>query len=137
LWSFSLIGSISVMEGNKINENFSESTTVVHYSDKLSPTPGPLPFCPNSIPGICSQYACSECFDTTIVDCAECSIVAIAFIFCYFVVIGLAILLANVLTICVGVKHHKEGKANKMDYCRSSLAGADLMTGKNNYCHIL
>ena len=93
---------------------------------------GPHPFCPNAYAGICSQYACDECFNTIITECAQCSHVAIVIIFCYFAIIGLAIVLGNALTICVGIKHHRNGNASKLDYCRTSLAVADMLTGKLN-----
>ena len=38
---------------------------------------GPRTFCSNSYPGICSQYACDECFNMVITECSQCSQVAI------------------------------------------------------------
>ena len=102
------------------------------FVDQFS-TPGPDPFCQNAYPGVCSQYACDECFNTIITECAQCSQVAIVIIFCYFIAIGLAIVFGNALTICVGIKHHRDGNASKLDYCRTSLAVADMLTGKLNF----
>ncbi|CAK8694174.1 unnamed protein product [Clavelina lepadiformis] len=42
--------------------------------------------------------------------------------------LGLAILTANALTMLVGIRRCRRGKANKLDICRSSLALADALT---------
>ena len=85
-------------------------------------------------PGVCSFVSCSDCYDTVITNCVHCSNVGIAFVFCYFAMLGVVLLVLSILTICVGVKHIRNGKSTKMDYCRTSLAVTDLLTGKFLCC---
>jgi len=83
------------------------------------------------VPGICSKAeTCFNCENITIISCDHCSKVAVAFLIIYFVVLGLGILFANLLIISVLLRHRKTGKALKKDYCRGSLAAAQLLTGK-------
>ena len=83
------------------------------------------------VPGICSFDSCSECYDTVITSCVHCSNVGITLLLCYFAILGVTLLIFNSVTICVGVKQIRNGKATKIDYCRTSLAVIDVLTGKS------
>ena len=81
--------------------------------------------------GVCSFDSCSDCYDTVITSCVHCSNVGIALLFCYFAILGVTLFIINSLTIYVGVKQIRKGKATKMDYCRTSLAVTDVLTSKS------
>ena len=82
------------------------------------------------MPPVCEMNSCALCWNTLIINCVHCSKQAVFFLLCFFVVLSLIVLITNTMIVFVGVKHHQAGKASKMDYCRTSLAVADLISGK-------
>ena len=82
-------------------------------------------------PGFCTNGVYQECRNQPLSGCERCDL-GLAATFLFFVVcLGLGIILGNLLIALVGYRRHKEGKANKMDLCKISLAVADMLTGKN------
>lgn len=84
-----------------------------------------------SYPGFCGKGRIDiyrNCFNKTLLDCEECGMAGGAVILLLAVSLGLAILTANALTMLVGIRRCRRGKANKLDICRSSLALADALT---------
>ncbi|CAK8694180.1 unnamed protein product [Clavelina lepadiformis] len=82
-------------------------------------------------PGFCESNNVKihdECFNKTFLDCQVCGETrGVVFLF-LAVCLGLAILIGNGLTVLVGIRRCKRGKASKMDICRTSLAMADVLT---------
>ena len=83
------------------------------------------------LPGFCSKSAYDTCYNTTLRNCSECSGAASLAFIIFAVCLGLAIFVGNSLILTVGYKRHKKGKESKLDICRSSLAFADILTGKS------
>ena len=81
------------------------------------------------LPGFCSQTAFDTCYNTTLRNCSECSVVASSAFIIFAVCLGLAIFVGNSLILTVGYKRHKKAKESKLDICRNSLAFADILTG--------
>ena len=85
------------------------------------------------VPVVCQMDSCVDCWDTLIINCVYCSKQAVFFLLCFYIVLSLAVLIANLLIIFVGVKRvHQGGKSSKMNSCKISLAVADLIGGKKN-----
>ncbi|CAK8694167.1 unnamed protein product [Clavelina lepadiformis] len=83
-----------------------------------------------SVPGICvgsAQDIYTKCFNITLLECQQCGIIRGAILLLVVLFLGLAILIGNVLTVLVGIRRCRRGKASKMDICRTSLAIADAM----------
>ena len=128
------------MDYNEFNMNRIELTTTMisqsstvdfHFSNFPSNTSATLPELPCIVPGICSQIdACYDCQNTTVINCDHCSNAGIGILLLYFVLLSIMIVLSNVLIIAVTVKKRSIGIAQKKDYCRSSLAVAQLITGR-------
>ena len=80
-------------------------------------------------PGFCMNGVYQECGNQPISECERCD-VGLAATFLFFVIcLGFAIILGNIWIILVGNRRRKDGKRNKMDLCKCSLALADMLTG--------
>ena len=80
-------------------------------------------------PGFCSNEIYLECWEQPLNDCTKCNLAhAVVFIF-FAIILGLGIMLGNLLIVMVGCQRFKNGKADKMDLCKSSLATANALTG--------
>ena len=79
---------------------------------------------------VCDEMACTNCKNILIPNCDHCNYSVVVFLLCYAILVSLSIFIANVVIIFVGVKHHRMGTASKIEYCRTSLAVADLLIGK-------
>ena len=86
------------------------------------------------LPGFCSKSAYGTCYNTTLRKCSECSEAASLAFIIFAVCLGLAIFVGNSLILTVGYKRRKKGKESKLDLCKSSLAFADILTGKSSFC---
>ena len=83
-------------------------------------------------PSFCSNDVYSYCCKKKLIECEKCSITFGAVIFITAVIfLGLAIVGGNTAILLVNYHRQKLSKAiEKMDLCRSSLALADMMTGR-------
>ena len=128
------------MDHNVVNVNqielsttmISQFSTAVFYPNNFPlNTSATLPELTCIVSGICSQIdACSDCQNTTVIKCDHCSNAGIGILLLYFILLSIMIFLANVLIIAVMVKKRSIGIALKRDYCRGSLAVAQLITGR-------
>ncbi|XP_076803141.1 uncharacterized protein LOC143447091 [Clavelina lepadiformis] len=87
-------------------------------------------FC--GFPGVCQGSLIdiyNQCADIPLLSCDKCDLTRGAVFLSFVILLGLAILIGNILIICVGIQRHRKNKHTKMDLCRSSLALADLTTG--------
>ena len=80
-------------------------------------------------PPFCNDAFYNTCWNQTIAACENCDMGLAAAFLLFVVLLGLAIVLGNALIAIVGYRRYKDGKATKMDFCKSSLAVADTLTG--------
>ena len=81
-------------------------------------------------PGFCSNGVYDDCSHQPLTECERCDL-GLASVFIFFVVLlGLAILLGNLIITLVSYHRYKARKMDKFDICKTSLALADMLTGK-------
>ena len=81
-------------------------------------------------PGFCSNAILDDCSHQPLTECERCNL-GLASVFIFFVVLlGLAILLGNLIITLVSYQRYKARKMNKFDIFKTSLALADMLTGK-------
>ena len=106
-------------QNQKLNTSF--SSPVIHNT-KMLMLCGTLPFCDNS--------ANSACMNTTIKNCNKCNLVKGVLFMLFLIILGVVILIGNMLIIAVVIRCHRKKKIDKIDMMKTSLAVADLLTGK-------
>ena len=84
-------------------------------------------------PGICKVAAAAKCKNLSLSSCSECSHVTFGFFIFIILLLGLAILMGNLLILKVNYDLKKKQKTNKLDIYKTSLAVADLLSGKCFY----
>ena len=105
------------------NETFNTSfSSPVIDNTKTLMFCGTLPFCDNS--------ANSACMNTTIINCNKCNLVKGVLFMLFLIILGVVILIGNMLIIAVVYRSHRKKKIDKIDMMKTSLAIADLLTGK-------
>ena len=105
------------------NETFNTSfSSPVIHNNKMLMLCGTLPFCDNS--------AKSACMNTTIINCNKCSLIKGVLFMLFLIILGVVILIGNMLIIAVVYRSHRKKKIDKIDMMKTSLAIADLLTGK-------
>ena len=81
-------------------------------------------------PGFCSNGVYDDCSHQPLTECERCDL-GLASVFIFFVVLlGLAILFGNLIITLVSYHRYKTRKMDKFDICKTSLALADMLTGK-------
>ena len=106
-------------QNQKLNTSF--SSPVIH-NNKMLMLCGTLPFCNNS-----ANFAC---MNTTIKNCNKCNLVKGVLFMLFLIILGVVILIGNMLIIAVVYRRHRKKKIDKIDMMKTSLAVADLLTGK-------
>ena len=113
----------------QLNQDIHDSTQKMQLSNNMENlTTEQSRIC--GLPGFCSKSAYDTCYNTTLRNCSECSGAASLAFIIFAVCLGLTIFVGNSLIITVGYKRRNKGKESKLDICRSSLALADILTGK-------
>jgi len=77
----------------------------------------------------CSLTAETECANTSLMSCTECSMTGAAVFMSLVAILGFAIVFGNCLVLLVVGMRSRKDKLDNMDYHRVSLALADLLTG--------
>ena len=78
----------------------------------------------------CDLTSNEDCYSTPVRSCTQCSIAKGAVLIFFIISLALAILIGNVLVIFVGRLRYKKRTITKIDYAKTSLAVADMLTGK-------
>lgn len=90
----------------------------------------PAPINHYLFPPFCSNRVQQECYDIKLPNCGECSTGGAAAFMVLVAFFGLAIVFGNLLVLAVVRLRKSKGKLENMDLHRTSLAVADLLTGK-------
>ena len=105
--------------GTLLPGNNSTNSSITQFLSRL---------CTN--PGFCSNGVYDDCSHQPLTECERCDL-GLASVFIFFVVLlGLAILFGNLIITLVSYHRYKARKMDKFDICKTSLALADMLTGK-------
>ena len=122
-------GSSDVAEKDlfrNITDNNASMPTLESFAERLQITPcGTLSFC--------DLTSNEDCYDTPVKSCTQCSIAKGAVLIFFITLLAMAILIGNVLVIFVGRLRYKKKTITKIDYAKTSLAMADMLSGKLFY----
>ncbi|CAK8679906.1 unnamed protein product [Clavelina lepadiformis] len=66
-------------------------------------------------------------------SCRQCGVGREAAFMIGMIIIGLIIFSGNALVICIGYRRWKRDDLSRLDICKTSLACADILTGKIGY----
>ena len=126
-------GSSDVAEKDlfrNINDNNASMPTLEPFAERLQITPcGTLSFC--------DLTSNKDCYETPVRSCTQCSIAKGAVLIFFMTLLSLAILIGNILVIFVGRLRYKKRTITKIDYAKTSLAMADMLSGKLFYWQLL
>ena len=78
----------------------------------------------------CDLTSNEDCYSTPVRSCTQCSIAKGAVLIFFVTLLAMAILIGNILVIFVGRLRYKKRTITKIDYAKTSLAVADMLTGK-------
>ena len=119
-------GSLDVAENDlfrNITDNNASLPTLEPFTERLQIIPcGTLSFC--------DLTSNEDCYATPVKSCTQCSMAKGAILVFFIILLALAILIGNILVIFVGRLRYKKRTITKVDYAKTSLAVADMLTGK-------
>ena len=126
-------GSLDVAENDlfrNINDNNASMPTLEPFAERLQITPcGTLSFC--------DLTSNEDCYETPVKSCTQCSIAKGAVLIFFIILLALAILIGNVLVIFFGRLRYKRRTITKVDNAKTSLAMADMLSGKLFYWQLV
>lgn len=110
---------------NSFTSTYQNFTTLMQTTPNVTKL---LPPCGQ--PGYCTYQIYNNCKNTILSECEECSVSLGVIMITLIILLGIGIVLGNSLIIYVGYHKCKKGKHDKTDLCKTSLAAADMITGK-------
>lgn len=110
------------------NDNFTLNATASYSNASVSVI---IPTCGQ--PGFCTKDFFANCLHTPLNDCKFCNRGLAGLLMFFIVLIGILICFGNILIILVEYRRGKRKKTEKINLCKSSLAVADLLTGKLSF----